>query len=404
MAAAHPLPPAEGSPPPLEELCSPLTRIPRPSAFPPPPSSYKRLSRSNSRRRSSVSSSEGESMLASPAAYLPLRSRTLSIGSQGRAEDDDDEVSCCLSVNSSVAVSGCASTSSLLGDSSGRKRGGGRRRSDAGVDKENLKAQANECMDLRKQLAVEQERRGKAESMVRQLKGQLREYKGKRMSDDEKDKRIDRLLRRLSLVAAELEESRKQARDAEGVHEKAMLELAAVKQGAAKERSQQAQALADLRHASTKRIAELTAECEKLEEAVAEGEGRKADVDKHRDRMVAMEIVIENLTREGKEQTTEKELLQKQVGELKEKLAALEEVKGREIDELKSVEARRTREMLDRIRAVEQELEASQGLHKKYENEVKAAREEAEGVKEEMSQVKGGAAKSDIYRTSTGDD
>ncbi|KAF4727046.1 hypothetical protein FOZ62_012373, partial [Perkinsus olseni] len=186
MAAAHPLPPAEGSPPPLEELCSPLTRIPRPSAFPPPPSSYKRLSRSNSRRRSSASSSEGESMLASPAAYLPLRSRTLSIGSQGRAEDDDDdEVSCCLSVNSSVAVSGCASTSSLVGDSSGRKRGGGRRRSDAGVDKENLKAQANECMDLRKQLAVEQERRGKAESMVRQLKGQIREYKGRKMSDDE---------------------------------------------------------------------------------------------------------------------------------------------------------------------------------------------------------------------------
>ncbi|KAF4698488.1 hypothetical protein FOZ62_019268, partial [Perkinsus olseni] len=116
--------------------------------------------------------------------------------------------------------------------------------------------------------------------------------------------------------------------------------LAAVKQGAAKERSQQAQALADLRHASTKRIAELTAERKKLEEAVAEGEGRKADVDKHRDRMVAMEIVIENLTREGKEQTTEKELLQQQVGELKEKLAALEEEKGREIDELKSVEAR----------------------------------------------------------------
>ncbi|KAF4737611.1 hypothetical protein FOZ62_011219, partial [Perkinsus olseni] len=61
--------------------------------------------------------------------------------------------------------------------------------------------------------------------------------------------------------------------------------------------------------------------------------------------------------------------------------------KGREIDELKSVEARRTREMLDRIRAVEQELEASRGLHKKYGSEAKAAREEAEGVKEEMSQV-----------------
>ncbi|EER04306.1 liver stage antigen 3, putative [Perkinsus marinus ATCC 50983] len=254
------------------------------------------------------------------------------------------------------------------------------------IDGESM-AQTNECIDLRKELVGEREGRQRAESLVRQLKTQLRESKGKKISSDEKDKKIDRLVRRLSVVVTELGEVRKQAEGKEATQENARKEIANVKQVAARERSQQLQALADLRHASTERIAELTAKCGKLEEAVADEEGRKEEIEKQRERIVAMEIVIESLTQEGKEQMEANRLLRQNMQILEEKLSTVEEEKKKEINVVKSQEAERTNELLERIGVMEGELEEREGRFRVNEEEVKTAKEEVDEMKIELDKV-----------------
>ncbi|EER07473.1 conserved hypothetical protein [Perkinsus marinus ATCC 50983] len=201
------------------------------------------------------------------------------------------------------------------------------------------------------------------------------------------DKKIDRLVRRLSVVVTELGEVRKQAEGKEETQENARKEIANVKRVAARERSQQLQALADLRHASTERIAALTAKCGKLEEAVAHEEGRKEEIEKQRERVVAMEIVIESLTQEGKEQTEANRLLRKNMQILEEKLRTVEEEKKKEINVVKSQEAERTKQLLERIGAMEGELEEREGRFRVNEEEVKTAKGEVEEIKIELEKV-----------------
>ncbi|KAF4678032.1 hypothetical protein FOL47_006984 [Perkinsus chesapeaki] len=358
-----------------KELASPLTRIPRVSAALPPPhssSSKQSLMSDKRRRRSSVSSlsSDGElSMLTSPTAYIPTR--RLSMDTNKRDEDDGD-----------ISCSGYTSASSLYEDSS-RRIGGSR-----GLEKENLRAQANECIDLSKRLAAEKERREKAESLVRQLKGQIREFKGSKMSGDEKDKRIDRLLRRLSLVAAELEESKAQVKEADVLQHNLKAEIDEVKKAAAKERALHAQAMADTRHASARRIAELTEEKRRSEEALAGEVGRKVEINnRYRERMAAMEIVIESLTEEGKEREKDNEELMERIESMRGQLDALERIKEHEIEEVKSKEAQRTRDLLKRIEYVEEELEESRLKFKKHEDSVEAEREKVKEMKLELERV-----------------